>query len=357
MIPSRTVLRYRPTLSSDTAKKNLSLLLTPGPIRNERLDRYIDRLGQLFQIYAARFPHGLWDPGLVVTNEMRSLTELYLPMAELSRALDLFLALALRCPWTNNAGLNSSRTTWLDFLHRMRNTGPPVDPSALLKRLAVDEDFRIRFLFTLFLPRHHGGSFRRYPVQLGYIQDWLKGRPVVSAKVIRCLDAACGTGEGAYDLAGTLLDSGIAPNAFRIDASTLEPIEVFAAAHGFFPHDRERQTAFRASMEEVLSQGCAGRISFFQDNVIRHPRPGERRYDLVLCNGLLGGPFLSDDREVAEAISSLAGRLRQGGLLAASDRFHGGWKKGLPTSAVRDIAQQCGLHNLPVPEGIVAIKK
>jgi len=317
----------------------------------------MSRLNDLFCIYADCYPFGLWDPGLVITNEMRALSELYLPMAEVSRAFRHFFSLALRFSSESGISLLAPRSCWLDFLREMRLTAPSVNPAALLRKLADDESYRIRFLFTLFLPRHHGGSFLRYPAQMDFIGNLLGRRTAVAANGIRCLDAACGTGEGAYDLAETLLNKGIPAALFRIDASTLEPLELFAAAHGCFPHDGERQDAFRDRMEKLITRGGAERITFFQGDVRCAPRPGDPKYDLILCNGLLGGPFLPGEFEVREAISSLAGRLKRGGVLLAADRFHGGWKKGLPPSVIMEVAQRCGLTSLPVAEGIAAEKK
>ncbi len=82
----------------------------------------------------------------------------------------------------------------------------------------------------------------------------------------------------------------------------------------------------------------------------------EKGYDIILCNGLLGGPFIHDRRELLETVRRLSLRLRARGILLAMSRFHGGWKKIAPDETLREIFRACGLKMLPVAEGVAGVK-
>lgn len=346
--------QYSPTLSAQQTRKNLSRLLVFGVIENHELERDSVRLRERFRTYSACYPFGLWDTGLAVTGEMRGMTELYLPMQEITRVFRRLLSLALRYPPEAGHTFLDESTTWLDALQRLREASPVVNPGRLLEMLAADEGYRIRFLFTLLLPRHHGGSFCRYPAQLRFLEKWIQQHRDSLLRKIRCLDAACGTGEGAYDLAILLQACGINGKNRSIHGCSLEPLELFAAAHGFFPHAPEREKVFRKIIRPLINSGGAQGIVFFQDDISRPPSPREEPFDIVLCNGLLGGPFIHGVDQLATAVTSLAQRIKPGGILLAANRFHGGWKKEAPPEVVNGVLQQSGFRLHPIEDGIAA---
>jgi hypothetical protein len=181
-------------------------------------------------------------------------------------------------------------------------------------------------------------------------------RPAVEKRALRCLDAACGTGEGVYDLARLLLESTGITADWQVDGVTLEPLELFSAAHGYFPHDPERQVAFRKRVAPLLEMGLAERISFTQGDVTVGSNPVGSGYTVIVCNGLLGGPLLSQGRQLAVAVANLAAMLEPGGILLAADRFHGGWRKRISRGALGDILAGCGLRPLSVEDGIAGVR-
>jgi chemotaxis methyl-accepting protein methylase len=350
-------LSFRPSLSPDQAKRSLSTLLVRGTIQNTALDSTIKRLDERFQSYCALYPHGLWAPGLVVTGEMRGSTEQYLPMTEIRSAFNRFLSLALRYPLPDENNPFWTAPNWLDLLQRLRLPKEAVNPAALLRYLIIDESFRVRFLFSVFLPKHHGGTFSRYPDQISFLEGWITPRMTLLSQETEILDTACGTGEGTYDIAGLLLKCGIPSCAQRVHGCSLEPLEVFAAAHGCFPHDPEREERFRSITVPLFTAQATSGMLFFQDNIMRQPTREEKPYDIILCNGLLGGPFLHGPDLLQKAIASLAKRLKAGGVLLAADRFHGGWKKDSPPSLIVEIMQHNGLVVQRGDFGIAAEKK
>ncbi len=350
-------LSFRPSLSPDQAKRNLSTLLVRGTIQNAALDNAVKRLDERFRSYCALYPHGLWAPGLVVTGEMRGSTEQYLPMTEIRSAFNRFFSLALRYPLSDENNPFLSASNWLDLLQRLRLPKEAVNPAALLRNLIIDESFRVRFLFSVFLPKHHGGTFSRYPDQISFLEGWITQRRAFLSQEANTLDAACGTGESTYDVAGLLLKCSIPSRAQRIHGCSLEPLEVFAAAHGCFPHDPEREERFRSITVPLFTAQATSGMLFFQDNIMRQPTRKEKPYDIILCNGLLGGPFLHGPDLLEKAIAALAKRLKAGGVLLAADRFHGGWKKDSPPALIEEIMHHNGLVVQRGDFGIAAERK
>jgi hypothetical protein len=104
----------------------------------------------------------------------------------------------------------------------------------------------------------------------------------------------------------------------------------------------------------LIPSGGSQGIVFFQDDVSRPPHRGEEPYDIILCNGLLGGPFIHGEDKLATTVTSLARRIKPGGILLAADRFHGGWKKEVPPELVRGVLHRSGFRLHPIEDGIAA---
>ena len=350
------VLRFTPTCDALATHSRLYSLLTPGVIRDRCLQRHIERLRHRFRSYTACYPHGLWMPGLVVNDEMRSLTETYLPMEEMGSAFRRLFELALRYRPILPATIAGSAEGWLDFVSQHRSTVSSANPAHLLESLCSNETFRVRFLFEHFLPRRHGGGFNRYPRQLRFLKRHLETHFPPGRKRIRCLDAACGTGEGVYDLASVLRHSSIPVASREIIGKTIEPLELFAAAHGFFPHDPARESNFRSVMRSHMDDNLLGEVGFKLEDISFPRGKDATAYDVIVCNGLLGGPALHIEDDVMRTVAALAGRLRPGGIFLAADRFHGGWKKIMPPACLMEMVSQCGLRAVNADEGIAAVK-
>jgi SAM-dependent methyltransferase len=220
----------------------------------------------------------------------------------------------------------------------------------------ADEDYRRRFIFANFMPSRYGGGFGRYPGQARFLAGWLDGNRARIAAGVRCLDAGCGSGEGTYELAQLLLDMGFAAASIHVRGATLEPLELFAAAHAFFPHDREREEAFRQRIRPLFACGAAENISFHLEELGCMNSAEGKGYDIILCNGLLGGPFFNEPGGLTETVRRISRRLNPGGILLAASRFHGGWKKLLSDQALREIFRACGLKVMEVAEGVGGVR-
>jgi chemotaxis methyl-accepting protein methylase len=353
----RLKLCYTPQFEQAAIERNLRSLLVSGVLSDRGLDRRIAALSERFRIYTAYYSHGLWTPGVVVTPEMRNLTEFYLPLDEILRAFDRLFYVALGFSPFLAASTIHNASAWLDALHVLQPLVNSPDPALLLRSLMTDEGYRRRFIFVNFLPARYGGGFGRYPGQAELLRRWLAEYRLRFAGGVRCLDAACGSGEGTYELALLLMESGFAADSIHLRGVTLEPLELFAAAHCCFPHDPRRTEAFRLHTAPLRASVASEKILFTLENLTGSAPAGEMGYDIILCNGFLGGPFLHQPLDLLEMVRRLSGRLREKGLLLAASRFHGGWKKLVPDEELREMFRVCGLRILPVAEGVAGEKE
>ena len=345
-------LTYTPRLERAAIERNLSPLLVSGALSDRDMERRIAVLTERFGVYTSCYPFGLWAPGLAVTREMRNMTEIYLPLDEIRRAFGRFFAVALSFPPFLPASTVHNATDWLDMLLKLQPLVSRPDPAFLLRSLMGDERFRRSFIFANFMPDRYGGVFGRYPGQSEILRRWLAANRSRLARGVRCLDAACGSGEGTYELALLLMESGFSTAAIHLRGATLEPLELFAAAHVHFPHDPGREAAYRLHVAPLFACGAAERIGFTLEDVALPAAGLEKGYDIIICNGLLGGPFIHGRQELLETVRGLSSRLRAGGILLAANRFHGGWKKAVPEESLRELFRACGLKVLPVAEGV-----
>ncbi|QVW35558.1 chemotaxis protein CheR [Geobacter sulfurreducens] len=351
MSPHHTPLH--PCFDPAETSNELSRLLVSGPIVDADLDRRIARLRERFRIYCGIYPFGMWDSGLVVTREMRALTDLLLPLTEILPAFSRLFRLTLRFPPLLEATPLTTACSWLDLLERLDVSAARGNPARLLEQLAGDGARRTSFVFSLFIPRHYGGGFDRYPDQTAFLKRWIRQRGTPEGGIFSVLDAACGCGEGTYALARLLMGMGVAPDRFRVLGSSLEEIELFAARHAFFPHDQRRGEVLRSFAAPLLAAGAATSIGFVRED-IREATGGA--WDVILCNGILGGPFIHDRQTLERTIARLAARLAPGGLIVAADRFHEGWKRRVPAAMLEEMLRGAGLTVLTVGEGVAGVR-
>lgn len=346
------VLPHSPSLSIDTADLALSRLLVAGTIRDDDLQSRIARLSMSFRAYARSSPVPCWAPGLVVTDEMRRITEVYIPYEEVRGALIRFCRVALKGEHPIPP-LVDGVYSWLDLLNLLPADIPCMNPSSMLSRLLEDPDLRKRFLFSLYLPARYGGAFGRYPDQTAFLRDWLKGLEVSRFMPVRILDAACGSGEGVYELAALCLEAGFTPSALCVTGITISPLEIYSAAHASFPHDSSRETQFRRVVQALHLSGAVAGLRFAAADI--QMWRSEDQYHVIVCNGVLGGPMMHDREEVMRCVRGLVGNLAAGGILLAANRFHGGWQKVFPHAEMERIFCQCGLRCLDIGDGVAGV--
>lgn len=349
-----------PTRDAASAARSLEqLLCRPDPAMFQGAIR---RLHARFSVYAATSPAPLPAPDLIIAPEIRLQSEAYLPVAEIAACFNRLYLSALAHPPILSSTPFYSAPSWADAFAAL----PPefrfsANPARLLEALLNDRDLLAGFLFHSFLPRRFYGGVVRYPEQETLIRAWLATPPLPPSHQergqigLRCLDAACGDGAGTYGVTRLLLEAGHAAEDFHVEGWTLEPLEVWAAAHARLPHDQTRQEAFRGWVAPIFERKAQGSLIFRQAD-LRQPPVGSAGFDLILCNGLLGGPIVSQREEMHRIAGNLAALLRPGGLLLASDRFHGGWKRCRPREGLRAALQGCGLDVFEADGGIVGTR-
>ena len=336
-----------PSLERGDVSANLDRLLS-SEIDADRFRSSLRRLQDRFRIYASTCPAPLIAPGLIVSPEIRHQSEIYLPIAEIAAAFNRLYRAALVYPPILSSTPFHNALSWVDVFAGL----PPrlqfsSNPALLLERLLSERDLLEEFLLASFLPRRFYGGFRRYPGQSAYLRHWLGEQP---QKPLRCLDAACGSGEDCFGLAGLLCEEGYVAEKMWIEGWTLEPLEVWAAAHGSFPHDVRREAHFRMEISQLFQHGYNARVRFSCAD-LTIPPPAEP-FDLILCNGLLGGPIVNQAPSLELVIGNLTGLLASGGILLAADSFHGGWKQKCPQQMLRALFEAYGLRAFEAGEGL-----
>jgi SAM-dependent methyltransferase len=319
----------------------------------------IRRLDVLFDIFACTCPVPLPAPGLIITPEIRSQCENYLPVAEITAVFNHLYSAALTYPPILSSTPFNHSLSWADtFATLPAQFQSSTNPARLLESLLADGALLTRFLFSSFLPdRFYGGIGRRYPEQQKFIREWLAAR---GKAALHCLDAACGTGEETFGLALLLSELGFSPEELHIDGWTLDPLEVWAATQRRFPHDLRREALLRESTSTLIQQGYGSRIRFHCQDILKKSLPENSHrhtgFDLILCNGLLGGPIIHNKEELDRAAGNLAHLLAPGGILLAADNFHGGWKQKCPQTELRALFEAHRLEYVETGEGIGGLK-
>lgn len=199
-----------------------------------------------------------------------------------------------------------------------------------------------------------------------YVSDWTSRS---KGQVLRCLSLPCSTGEEPYSIAMTLLDHGLEPGRFSIDAVDISPKSLERAKQGIFGaySFRSADLSFRARYFESrgttyhLRKMVRERVRFAHGNLLDPLFMNDgRQYDIVFCRNLL---IYFDPSAWKVAIKTLDRLLKDTGLLfmghaemldlAAPDfesvRFPGGfaYRKRSRGGAVRPT-REAGGRRTPV---------
>ena len=190
--------------------------------------------------------------------------------------------------------------------YRARLDAAPAELQALVEAVVVPETwfFRDREAFAA-LARIAAGPWQaRHP-----------------GSTLRVLSLPCSTGEEPYSIAMSLLDAGLAPERFRIDAMDISDRVLAIAARGSYGRNsfrgdaldfRDRHfTATPAGMQ--LSARVRAQVSFRQGNLFAAgPQLDPGAYDAIFCRNLL----IYFDRPTQDrALAVLQGRLAPEGLI------------------------------------------
>jgi chemotaxis protein methyltransferase WspC len=161
-----------------------------------------------------------------------------------------------------------------------RLTADPLEFGALAADLTVPETwfFRGGDVFP-FLARHIAGVIRLRPAGQRY----------------RILSVPCSTGEEPYSLALALVESGVAPGSWQIDAVDLSPRHIERAGRGVYGEfsfrqtdPRLRQRYFRPTAAGWELDSAVRALVRFREGNLLAPLflAGEEPFDLIFCRNL-----------------------------------------------------------------------
>ncbi len=140
--------------------------------------------------------------------------------------------------------------------------------------------------------------FFRYPESFGALADLASRRvlELAGSRPLRVLSLPCSTGEEPYSIVMALLDAGLAPSAFQVDALDVSRAVLERAEEG-----RYGRNSFRGSSLEFrdrhfsadgndyqLAEAVRRKVRFRVGNLLAQGLlAGEAPYDFVFCRNLL----------------------------------------------------------------------
>ncbi|WP_193452999.1 CheR family methyltransferase [Pseudomonas nitroreducens] len=165
--------------------------------------------------------------------------------------------------------------------------------------------------------------FFRYPESFGALADLASRRvlELAGSRPLRVLSLPCSTGEEPYSIVMALLDAGLAPSAFQVDALDVSRAVLERAEEG-----RYGRNSFRGSSLEFrdrhfsadgndyqLAEAVRRKVRFRVGNLLAQGLlAGEAPYDYVFCRNLL----IYFDRPTQEQVVEVLCRLtRPDGVL------------------------------------------
>lgn len=165
--------------------------------------------------------------------------------------------------------------------------------------------------------------FFRYPESFGALADLATRRvlELAGARPLRVLSLPCSTGEEPYSIVMALLDAGLAPSAFQVDALDVSRAVLERAAAGHYGRNsfRGSNLTFRdryftgADNDYLLAEAVRRKVGFRTGNLLAPGLlAGEAPYDYVFCRNLL----IYFDRPTQEQVVEVLRRLaRPDGVL------------------------------------------
>ncbi|MCU0571322.1 MAG: hypothetical protein MUF49_32740 [Oculatellaceae cyanobacterium Prado106] len=149
-------------------------------------------------------------------------------------------------------------------------------------------------------------------------QDWLPQHPY---RRLRVLSLPCATGEEPYSIAITLLETGLAPQRFQIDAIDVSQAALDKAKRAIYEQHsfREKRFVERDRYFQVTSSGyqlnsaVQSTVQFRQANLLdAHAFFTASHYDVIFCRNLL---IYLDEAARKIAIATLSHLLTEDGIL------------------------------------------
>lgn len=318
----------------------------------------LNKLQNMFDSFLNYSTSPLPSPRLSVTAEIRCQCELYLPIRtvrssfyKLYRAAVNHQPLYATSPFHRALSWADLYCAFPDWLQISPN------PAIILEALLNDLQLLERFIFHSFVPeRFNGSGLGRYIDQYSYIFEQLTFR--LNSGQLKILDAACGSGEGTWELVKLAADTGCRPEQLSIQGWTIDPLEIYAAYHRYLPHLPARESQYRSYVQPLMEAGWQQSVSFCAVDLLAElPRENcEQQFDIIVCNGLIGGPVVSSPAQSRKIIATLGRLITPDGLLLIDNCFHDGWKKRYTPEMLMQEIRMAGLKPGRVFNGVTAAR-
>ena len=281
------------------------------------LDDFSRKWDRKADVFRERAAPPWWAPGLVVDSQVRASYEAYLPVEEYLRDLGRVARAVLpHHSWVPRV----LKPNACSCVHA--DARPPSLPdlwAELPPHLAGSVTLRPGTLFALLCalasPPRFGTGFGRYPEQVRRLRETAQS---LADRDLRILDLGCGTGQGTAELAAACETA--THGQVRALGITLEPLEAWMATRHTLPHDPGRSEEFQAFR-------AADSVAFAAADVLAVPARG--RFDIVLANGIVGGPFLNTRRDLGLFLGEVDRLLAPAGVASFASRFHAGRDRGV----------------------------
>ena len=161
-------------------------------------------------------------------------------------------------------------------------------------------------------------SFFRDPGSFEYLRQFVT-REWQGSGVLRVLSIPCAAGEEPYSIVMTLLDAGLPPSRFTIDAVDIRASALDVARAGVFRASAFRNDAALAAREKYFSNfeltaSVRDRVRFHRGNLLDPSLFAGDSFDVVFCKNLL--IYFTEDAR-CRAVAQLQRWLTQSGRLFA----------------------------------------
>jgi len=203
-------------------------------------------------------------------------------------------------------------------LHERRGSCGVDDLDAYWHLLQVSEPEQLQLIESVIVPETWFFRNREAFIEMAQLQ---KQRPLSASQPLRILSLPCSTGEEPYSIAMALLDAGLPPQHFHIDAVDISQQSLAVASQavygknsfrGDFLSFRDRYFALN-EQGYALSETVRQQVHFTQSNLFANDLlAGQAPYDIIFCRNLL---IYFDRATQHQAVTILTRRLAPEGLL------------------------------------------
>lgn len=151
-----------------------------------------------------------------------------------------------------------------------------------------------------------------------YVTD--QWRLLPNRNILQLLSVPCSTGEEPYSMAIALLEAGLHPKQFAIDAIDISHRSLAKAKRGVYTKNSfrgdawtERERYFQQTAEGYeLCQSVRELVNFQQGNVMTSLALTQKQYDIIFCRNLL---IYLQSEACSQVLAAIDRLLRPGGLL------------------------------------------